>query len=154
MVHWLTPFKFLPTHRYLPSTPPTNIRKVRGCRKKYGQQTLTSKWKKGYVGVAKRFSKKYGNKGWAFNYSVPDELSTTLYLQMLHPYITASKTSSYNSVVRIQQKDYLVLCTVEEGMANTCIWLTMHPWSWKSTTLDRKEMAYTLQTPFCWLKAS
>ena len=24
--------------------------------------------KKGDVGIAKRFSKKYGNKGWAFNY--------------------------------------------------------------------------------------
>ena len=24
--------------------------------------------KKGEVGMAKRFSKKYGNKGWAFNY--------------------------------------------------------------------------------------
>ena len=54
--------------------------------------------KKGDVGMAKHFSKKYGNK---------DELSITLYLQseinfcsvsdacqclMLHPYITASRT--------------------------------------------------------------
>ena len=35
---------------------------------------------------------------------------------MLHPYITASRTSSQNLVVSIQ-----VLCTVEEGVANACI---------------------------------
>ena len=28
-----------------------------------------------------------------------------------------------------------VMCIVEEGVANACIWLTMPPWSWKSTTL-------------------
>ena len=32
----------------------------------------------------------------------------------------AAKTKML-SVVRIQQKEYLVLCTVEEGVANTCI---------------------------------
>ena len=35
---------------------------------------------------------------------------------MLHPYITASRTSSQNLVVSIK-----VLCTVEEGVANACI---------------------------------
>ena len=35
---------------------------------------------------------------------------------MLHPYITASRTSSQNLVVSIQ-----VLCTVEEGVANAFI---------------------------------
>ena len=30
---------------------------------------------------------------------------------------------------------YLVLSTVEEGVANTCIWLTIHTVSWKSSKL-------------------
>ena len=30
---------------------------------------------------------------------------------------------------------YLVLYTVEEGVANACIWLTMPPWNCKTTTL-------------------
>ena len=28
-----------------------------------------------------------------------------------------------------------LMCIVEEGVANACIWLTMPPWSWKSATL-------------------
>ena len=65
-----------------------------------------------------------------------DELSTTLYLQsekyklcqdacqrlMLHPtplpQEQAAKTKML-AVVRIQQKEYLGLCTVEEGVAKT-----------------------------------
>ena len=43
------PFKLLPAHQ---------IRKVRGH-----QKSTESKWKKGDVGMAKRFSIKYGNKG-------------------------------------------------------------------------------------------
>ena len=43
--------------------------------------------KKGDVGMANRFSKKYGNKGWAFNY---------LWIKDAYPYITASRTSSQN----------------------------------------------------------
>ena len=56
--------------------------------------------KKGDVGMAKHFSKKYGNKGWAFDYPVSAIWNQFLFCQdacqrlMLHPYITASKTSS------------------------------------------------------------
>ena len=83
--------------------------------------------KKGDVGMANRFSKKYENKGWAFNYlRIKDTYHQHL---MLHPQEQAAKTDMI-SVVSIQ-----VLCTVEEGVANACIWLTMPPWSWKSTTL-------------------
>ena len=45
--------------------------------------------KKGDVGMANRFSKKYGNKGWAFNYLWIKYAYQHL---MLHPYITASRT--------------------------------------------------------------
>ena len=45
---------------------------------------------------------------------------------MLHPYITALRRSSQNLyafMVNIQV--FSILCTVEEGMANACIRLTM-----------------------------
>ena len=46
--------------------------------------------KKGDVGMAKHFSKKYGNKGWALDYPV-----SAIWNQFLFcPYIIASKTSS------------------------------------------------------------
>ena len=45
--------------------------------------------KKGDVGMANQFSKKYGNKGWTFNYLWIKYAYQHL---MLHPYITASKT--------------------------------------------------------------
>ena len=55
--------------------------------------------KKGDVGMAKRFSKKYGNKGWAFNYLQSQLPAIWIKLcqdacqhLMVHPYITASKT--------------------------------------------------------------
>ena len=32
------------------------------------EKEFTSKWKKGDVGMARHFSKKYGNKGWAIKY--------------------------------------------------------------------------------------
>ena len=54
--------------------------------------------KKGDVGMAKHFSKKYGNKGWAFDYPVSAIWNQFLFCQdacqclMLHPYITASRT--------------------------------------------------------------
>ena len=84
--------------------------------------------KNGDVGMANRFSKKYGNKGWAFNYL---RIKDAYQHWKLHPYITASRAKTdMLSVVSIQ-----VLCTVEEGVANACIWLTMPPWRWKSTTL-------------------
>ena len=56
----------IPPH---PPILPTNIRMVRGpqkVRKLVTQKPFTTKWKKGDVGMAKRFSKKYANKGWAF----------------------------------------------------------------------------------------
>ena len=52
------------------------------------------------VGMAKHCSKKYGNKEWAFDYPVSAILNQFLFCQdacqclMLHPYITAAKTSS------------------------------------------------------------
>ena len=55
--------------------------------------------KKEDVGMAKHFSKKYGNKGLAFKYPVSAIWNQFLFCQdtcqrlMLYPYITASKTS-------------------------------------------------------------
>ena len=43
----------------------------------------------GDVGMANRFSKKYGNKGWAFNYLWIKDAYQHL---MLYPYITVSRT--------------------------------------------------------------
>ena len=49
--------------------------------------------KKKDVGMAKHFSKKYGNKGWAFDYPVSAIWNKFLFCQdacqclMLHPYI-------------------------------------------------------------------
>ena len=50
--------------------------------------------KKGDVGMAKCFSKKYGNKGRAFNYLQSEYKLCQDACQhlMLHPYITVSKT--------------------------------------------------------------
>ena len=54
--------------------------------------------KKGELGIAKHFSKKYGNKGWAFDYPVSAIWNQFVFCQdacqclMLHPYITASRT--------------------------------------------------------------
>ena len=61
------------------------------------EKPFTSKWD---VGMAKHFSKKYGNKGWAFDYPVSAIWNKFLFCQdacqclMLHLYITASKRSS------------------------------------------------------------
>ena len=108
--------------------------------------------KKGDVGMANRFSKKYGNKGWAFNYLWIKDAYQHL---MLHPYITASREQAAKtdmlSVVSIQ-----VFCTVK-GVANACIWLTQPPWSWKSTTLaEYKGNGTYLRNPLTqgWLQAS
>ena len=51
--------------------------------------------KKGDVGMAKCFSKKYGNKGWAINYVQSEsyvKMPVNAWCYMLHPYITASRT--------------------------------------------------------------
>ena len=84
--------------------------------------------------MAKHFSKRYGNKGRAFNYQsemnfcsvrIPDATSLSL----------PQEQAVMLSMVRIQQKEYLILCTLKEGVANTCICLTTHPCSWKTTTV-------------------
>ena len=62
----------------------------------YNRKTFTSKWKKGDVGMAKRFSKKYRNKGWASTtydpmsrcLSVPDATSIHHCLENHHQYCT------------------------------------------------------------------
>ena len=50
--------------------------------------------KKGDVGMAERFSKKYGNKGWASTTFNPKSklCQDACQCLMLHPYITASRT--------------------------------------------------------------
>ena len=66
--------------------------------------------------MANHFSKKYRNKGLAFNYL---QIKDAYQHLMLHPYITASEQVAKTdmlSVVSIQ-----VLCTVEEGVANAYI---------------------------------
>ena len=60
--------------------------------------------KKGDVGMAKRFSKKYGNKGWALttcNPYVKMPVSTWCYISTSLPREQAAKTSMV-SEVRIQ----------------------------------------------------
>ena len=44
--------------------PTHQFKEGKGSSKKYGNETK-------YVGMAKRFSKKSGNKGCAFNYPIP-----------------------------------------------------------------------------------
>ena len=80
--------------------------------------------------MAKCFSKKYGNKGWALNYLqsksyVKMPVSTWCYIPTSLPQEWAAKTNMV-SVVRIQ---------LFSGVGNTCLRLTMLPWSWKNTTL-------------------
>ena len=61
--------------------------------------------KKGDVWMAKNFSKKYGNKGWAFDYAVSATWNQFLFCQdaceclMLHPYITASRNIINNCII-------------------------------------------------------
>ena len=68
---------------------------LKNVRKQVIETPFTSKWKRD-VGMAKHFSKKYGNKGWAFDYPVSAIWNQFLFCQdacqclMLHPYITAS----------------------------------------------------------------
>ena len=72
--------------------------------------------------MAKCFSKKYGNKGRA---------STTCNLKVMLRCLSAPDATSLHCLKKKQPKFicfygkypsiYLVLCTVEEGVANTCI---------------------------------
>ena len=61
--------------------------------------------KKRDVGMAKHLSKKYGNKGWAFDYPVSAIWNQFLFWQdachclMLYPYITASITIIYYCII-------------------------------------------------------
>ena len=52
------------------------------------------------------------------------------------------------SVVRIQQKEYLILCTLRRGVAITCRPHT-HAACKVLHLLYRKDMAHTLQPRFC-----
>ena len=77
-------------------------------------------------------------------------ISTWCYIPTSLPQEQAAKTDML-SVVSIQ-----VLCTVECA-ANACIWLTQHPWSWKTTTLaEYKGDGIYLRNPLTqsWLQAS
>ena len=66
--------------------------------------------------MANRFSKLYGNKGWAFNYlRIKDAYQHLMLHPTSLPQEQAAKTDML-SVVSIQ-----VLCTVEESVANACI---------------------------------
>ena len=72
--------------------------------------------------MVKHFSKKYGNKGRAFNYLQSKSyfkmpVSARYYIPTSLPQEQAAKTNML-SVVRIK---YLVLCTVKEDMANAYI---------------------------------
>ena len=88
-------------------------------KNKYGK-LVTEKtfiiWKKGDVGMAKCFTKKYGNKGWAFNYLQSESyvkipVSAWCYIPTSMPQEEAAK-SKMLSLVRVLQKEYLFLCTV------------------------------------------
>ena len=85
--------------------------------------------KKGDVGMAKHFSKKYGNKGW---------LSITLYLQSesisvlsgclsmpdatsLHHCLKNKKLKLNTFIGNDQHKEYLILCTLRRVLVNNCI---------------------------------
>ena len=48
--------------------------------------------KKGDVGMAKHFSKKYGNKGWALYLQSEINFCSVRMIVNAHPYITASRT--------------------------------------------------------------
>ena len=117
--------------------------------------------KKGDVGMAKHFSIKYGNKGWAFDYPVSSAIwNKFLFCQeacqwlMLHPYITASKATSSNfilSAVRVQQNEYLINYAHLVGL-----WLILaYDWPYTHAALKvlhllyRKEITYILQPRFC-----
>ena len=114
--------------------------------------------KNGDVRMAKCFSKNYWNKGWAFNYLQSDvkmPVSAWFYIPTSLPQEQAAKTN----MVLVKGSKYLVLCTVEEGVANTCIWLTIPMKLEKQLyLLDRREMAAAiyLRIPLSrgWLQAS
>ena len=83
------------------SSPPINIWKVRGH-------------KKGTVNGGERYVRMAN-----FFLETMDELSTTLYVPqdvyqrlMLHPHLHHCLKNNQLSVIRIQQKECLVLCTV------------------------------------------
>ena len=77
--------------------------------------------KKGDVGMVKRFSKIYRNNGRAFKY-----LQSESYVKMpcqrlmLHPHCLKNKELKLIWLQWSGSK-YLVLCTVEDGVANTSI---------------------------------
>ena len=68
----------------------------------------------------------------SFNYLqsyVKMPVSAWCYIPTSLPQEQAAKTDI------LSEESIQVMCIVEEGVANACIWLTMPPWSWKSATL-------------------
>ena len=55
--------------------------------------------KKGDVGMAKHFSKKYGNKGWAFDYPVSEIWNKFLFGQDAWCYIRTSLPPEPSSIL-------------------------------------------------------
>ena len=99
--------------------------------------------KKGDVGMVKCFSKKYGNKGWAFIYLqsyVKIPVSAWCYITISLPQEQAAKTNMV-SVVRIK------VFSIMHSWGGCRIYLHMTdnaPMKLESTTLTGwKEMAYT-----------
>ena len=83
--------------------------------------------KKGDVGMANRFSKKYGKKGWAFNYLWIKDAYQHLMLHTSLPQEQAAKIDML-SVVSIKY-------CVQLRRVSLMLAVTMPPCSWKSTTL-------------------
>ena len=70
--------------------------------------------------MANRFSKKYGNKGWmSFQLSVNKRCLLAPDATSLHPCLKNKQPKLI--CFQWEVSKYLVLCTVEEGVANACI---------------------------------
>ena len=104
--------------------------------------------KKGDVGMAKHFSKKYGNKEWAFDYPVSAIWNKFLRMPVnawccIPTSLPQKQVAKSFSCKGPAKWVFNKLCTLSRVVANTCIWLTTHPCSFKSTTLA------ILQPRFC-----
>ena len=84
--------------------------------------------KKGDVGRAKHFSKKYRNKGWAFNYPVSAIWKKICSVGM--PDATSLNHCLENKQLKhlnaFSGKDPAKGCTLRKGVANTCIYMSDH----------------------------
>ena len=75
------------------------LKEGKGSAKKVPKQVTEKPFtsmKKGDIGMAKHFSKQYGNKGWPFNYLQSEYklCQHACLCLMLHPHITAFRRSS------------------------------------------------------------